>query len=72
MRPFGSLTVQHQCHVVDGLEQKPPRQLSKPAIDRLPGSKVGSAASASRNPNGPGYESASNCWTPIDTGPRNT
>jgi hypothetical protein len=32
--------VQHQRHIVDGLEQKAPRQLPKPSVDRLPGAEM--------------------------------
>lgn len=50
----GPLTIQHQNHVVNGLEQKPPRRLSKPAIDRSATTPSGPAASACRTPNRPG------------------
>ena len=36
----GSLTVEHQRHVVDSLKQKAPGQLAEPTIDRLPWSEM--------------------------------
>src|ERR687893_1769847 len=34
------LTINHQRHIVDGLEQEAPRQLPEPTVDRLPRAKV--------------------------------
>ena len=36
----GPLTVHHQRQVMDGLEQEASGKFPKPAVDRLPGSKV--------------------------------
>src|SRR5450631_785604 len=36
----GALAIQHQRHVVDGWEQKAPRQFAEPAVDRLPGPEM--------------------------------
>src|SRR3954464_3274009 len=35
------LAVYHQRHIMDGLEQEPPRQLAEPAVDRPPMPEVG-------------------------------
>ena len=35
------LAVNHERHVMDGLEQEPPRQLAEPAVDRTPRREVG-------------------------------